>query len=377
MPEQIICCPGGENSQTGNAVRKRYAQIKIVACETIPKVKESLEKNGGAHVVPMWNSHQGEIEAANFVWNLIEDEKIKLSDLWAQRIEFWLVQRKGTTSSYGKIGSVKVAQAQCSNFLEKINAELEPRGLTTIAHDEFRNGAKWDGALVAPNQGENEDGFVVANKQTANANNFTTFVKLAPANEPMREMDHPVWLSGVAMRPLNDYLGDSEQSFFEQMFSSANQLSDIPKLLFVLKRTAKVGLIFEGARLYAADLLSAEEIESNDISIYEKAGMTPGHYTDELRNLFTQEFPALLANDFILHRGVNTCLFACPTLGIFSHGYEVDTVEPVFCFYISKLFELIDNGAKCTPEQTQLFEQHKDAWMEKGSNFIQFKVIDP
>src|SRR5512139_4107460 len=104
MPEQIICCPGGENSQTGNAVKKRYPQVEITACETIPKIKESLETNGGDHVVPMWNSHQGEIEVADFVWNTIEDGTNSLSDMWAQRIEFWFVQRKGTTSSFGKIG---------------------------------------------------------------------------------------------------------------------------------------------------------------------------------------------------------------------------------------------------------------------------------
>jgi|ERR1039457_772765 prephenate dehydratase len=375
MSEQVICCPGGEDSQIGSAVRKRYPQAKICKCESIPEVKESLEKNGGVYVVPVWNSHQGEIDAANFVWDLIEEARIKLSDIWAQRIEFWLVKRSGDTANYGKIGSVIVAQTQCSIFIKQRKAELICRKLTTIAHEEFRNGAEWDGVLVAPGQGENEAGFEVAERQTANANNFTTFVKLASSHEAVVDNTASVWLSGVAMRPLNDYLGDAEQSFFEQMFNSAKALNEIPRLIFAFRRTAKVGLLFEGARLYTGDLLNAEEIESGDISIYEEVGATSRFYTDELCNLFEQEFPALLNHDFVRHDGVKTCLFACPVLGIFTHGYEVETVEPVVRFYINKLFELIDNGADCTPEQTHLFKRHRVAWQEGGSEFMQFKVV--
>lgn len=375
MPNQSIACPGGENSQSGSAVRQRYPQASIQDSGTISDVQKKLEADNGLYVVPIWNSHQGEVKAADFVWNLIEDAKIKLSDIWAKRIEFWFVRRRDVTSKYGKIGSVTVAQTQCSNFLLLKNAELVHCNLTTTAHDEYRKGANWDGVLVAPGQGKNEVGFEVVDKQTANANNFTTFVKLASSREPTFNEAASVWLSGVAMRPLGSNLGDAEQSFFEQLFDSAKSLDDIPRLIFVFKRTARVGLLFEGIRLYAGDLLDAEELESGDISVYDDAGAMSKFYTDELCSLFKHEFPDLLQDDFVLHRGVNTCLFSCPILGIFTHGYEVETVEPVVRFYINKLFELIDNGAECTPEQAQLFERHKDAWQERRSEFMQFKVV--
>lgn len=375
MPDQSIACPGGASSQTGSAVRQRYPQAPITDSGTISDVQKKLDTDGGLYVVPVWNSHQGEVKAADFVWNLIEEAKIKLSDIWAKRIEFWLVRRCDATVTYGKIGSVTVAQTQCSNFLRLKNAELVHCTLTTTAHEEYRKGAEWDGVLVAPGQGESEAGFEVADKQTANANNFTTFVKLASSREPTSNEATPVWLSGVAMRPLESNLGDAEQSFFEQLFDSAKVLDDIPRLIFVFKRTARVGLLFEGARLYGGDLLDAEELESGDISVYEEAGSMSKFYTDELCSLFEHEFPALLQDDFVLHRGVNTCLFSCPALGIYTHGYEVETVEPVVRFYISKLFELIDSGAKCTQVQTQLFERHKDTWQDRRSEFMQFKVI--
>lgn len=374
MPDQLLC-PGGATSQTGSAIRQRYPEAQISDSGTISDVQKKLEIDGGTYVVPIWNSHQGEVKAADFVWNLIEEAKIRLSDIWAKRIEFWFVRKRGVTATYGKIGSVTVAQTQCSNFLRLKNAELVHCALTTTAHEGYRNGAEWDGVLVAPGQGENEANFEVADRQTANQNNFTTFVRLVSSRESTSNEAAKIWLSGVAMRPLGTNLGDTEQSFFEQLFDSASDLNEIPKLIFVFKRTAKVGLLFEGARLYAGDLLDAEEIEGGDISIYEDAGAISKFYTDELCGLFQQEFPDLLQDDFVLHRGVNTCLFSCPTLGIYTHGYEVETVEPVVRFFISKLFEIIDNGAKCSTAQSQLFERHKDAWQDKKSEFMQFKVV--
>ena len=235
MPDQHILCPGGATSQTGSAVRQRYPDAQISDSGTISDVQKRLEIDGGLYVVPIWNSHQGEVKAADFVWNLIEETKIKLSDIWAKRIEFWFVRRRDVTATHGKIGSVTVAQTQCSNFLRLKNAELIHCTLTTTAHEAYRNGAEWDGVLVAPGQGESEAGFEVADKQTANSNNFTTFVELASSREPTLNEASDIWLTGVAMRPLGANLGDAEQSFFEQLFDSVSDLNDIPRLIFVFK----------------------------------------------------------------------------------------------------------------------------------------------
>ncbi len=170
-------------------------------------------------------------------------------------------------------------------------------------------------------------------------------------------------------------LGDAEQSFFEELLDAVADVNDIPKLIFVLKRTAKVGLLFEGVRLHAGDLLDADEEESADISVYEEAGAMANFYTEELQDLFAKEFPDLQDEDFILHRGVNTCLFACPPLGLYTHGFEIETVELVVRFYISKLFQCWDNGAKCTQVQAKFFKRYKKAWEEKRSKFMRFKVI--
>jgi hypothetical protein len=123
--------------------------------------------------------------------------------------------------------------------------------------------------------------------------------------------------------------------------------------------------------------LDAEEQEQGEIVVYEEAGATAKPYTEELHNLFLRNFPGLNTDDFVLHRGVNAYQFSCPPLGLYTHGYEEETVEPVIRFYISRLFQLWDDGAKCTQEQTDFFERHQEAWKEKGSDFIQFRAVEP
>lgn len=377
MPPLTIFCPGGANSQSGTAVKERYPDALIESCGKIPDVLSMLPINDGPFVIPVWNSHEGEVKAASYVWDSIQDAKIKITDAWAKGIEFWFVRRSGPLTSHGKIGSVIVAGTQCSGFFQRQKAVLEKCELTTVAFDKYKEGAEWDGVLIAPGQGENETGYEVVMRQTANPNNFTSFVRFVPSRTfAADEITATSWLTGVRMPAFGNSLGDAEQEFFDQLLAPITDLDEIPKLIFVFKRDAKVGLLFEGTQLHAGDLLDAEQLESGDIAIYEKAGATAKLYTTELKDLFDRQFRVLNEDDFILHSGVNTCLFACPPLGLYTHGYQIETVEPVVRFYISKLFQLWnDEILQCTTTQADFFERHKDSWLDKGSEFIRFKVV--
>jgi len=378
MPPKPIFCPGGESSQSGSAVKERYPNAPIKSCgDKIPDALSMSETHDGPFVIPIWNSHAGEVKAAAYVWDTIQDAKIKMTDAWAKTIDFWFVRRTGVPTAHGKIGSVVVAGTQCSGFFQRQNATLEKCDLTTVAFDKYREGMAWDGVLVAPGQGENEAGFEVVSKQTANPNNFTSFVRFVPSRAfAVNRAEIGSWLTGVRMRAFGVSLGDAEQTFFDELLGLVKDLKDMPKLVFVFNRDAKVGLLFEGMELHAGDLLDAEQLESDEISIYENAGATAKLYTTELNGLFDQNFHALIQDDFIIHSGVGTCLFACPPLGLYTHGYQVEMVEPVVRFYISKLFELWDDEVlKCTPAQAEFFARHKEAWLEKRSEFMQFKVV--
>jgi hypothetical protein len=380
MSRGIIFCPGGRISQTGTAASERYASVTIENCGKIPQVPLLLDSNPGPYVVPIWNSHQGEVKAADYVWNLVESGEVRISDIWAKKIEFWYVSRDSAATSYNKIGSVVVANTQCSGFLLKKGAALEAYDLTTTAFEEYRKGALLDGVLVAPGQGVNDPGYRVLEKATANPNNFTSFVRLV-ATRAFTSVgvpsDQRPWFTGVTLRPLNMSLGEGEQSFFARILENVRNVAEIPRLIFVVKRTAKVGLLFEGSRLQVGDLLDAEEMERGDISVFQDVGTADELYTEGLQNLFTGEFEALKGSDFILHLGISACLFACPPLRLYTHGYEVQSVEPVVRFYVSKLFELWDDGdLTCNADEEAFFRRHEQAWRERRSEFIDFTKVD-
>ncbi len=377
MSGERIFCPGAMDSQTGVAVRARYPHGDIQNCGSIASIPALLDQCSGPFVVPIWNSHAGEVKAAEFVWNSLTDSKIKISDIWPSKIEFSYVTRRGAQTAHHKVGSVTVARQQCSEFLTRRQLELVERGLTTIAYEEYRNGASWDGVLVAPGQGEKDSGYRVVTRHTANPNNFTSFVKII-SSRAFRHKREGVYLTGVAMRPLERSLGEAEQAFFERLLERIETVEDIPRLLFVIKRTSKVGLLFEGARLDRRDLLAADDIDTGDISVFDEVGVTSGRYAIQVLELCAKEFPRLLKYDFLLHRGVNTCLFGCPPLGLFTHGFEIETVEPVVRFYINKLFELWDSESlRCTEEQEAFFRRHKRLWMSEKSRFMTFVEIGP
>lgn len=376
MPPSVVFCPGGTTSQTGAAVRDRYPDAQIKSCGKIPAVLDMLPTEVGPYVIPIWNSHEGEVMMASYFWNSIEEQTINIEDVWAKPINFWFVRRAGTQAAYGFVGSVAVAGTQCSGFLEKRALTLVKRDLTTTAFDEFRLGAEWDGVLVAPGQGD-ESGFEISEKDTANPNNFTTFVRLVPRRAFSPSSSKTInTLTGIRMRAFDVTLRDDEVEFFDRLLGSVTEVSNLPKLVFVFDRDSKVGLLFEGVRIYAADLLDAEQLNDDSIAVFENAGETLVPYSAELKQLFSSNFPTLATKDFIKHLGVKSCLFACPPLGIYTHGFEPTRVEPVVRYYISKLFSLWDEGVlECTEDQKAFFERHHESWAEKRSEFVEFETV--
>jgi len=182
-------------------------------------------------------------------------------------------------------------------------------------------------------------------------------------------------MSGVKMPAFGHSLSDAAQTFFDQLFSAASDINSVPRLLFVFKRTASVGLLFEGQKLTQGDLLDVEEIGTEEISVFEEVGAIAHKYSDGLRELCQSEFKDLVDHEFVFHQGVSTCLYACPPLGFYTHGYEPGAVEPVVRFFIGAMFQLIENGVKCTQDQAAFFQRYCDEWRNKGSKFVTFHQV--
>lgn len=371
-----IFCPGGITSQTGTAVRARHPHAKIEkAGDAVSDVEALLEKNDGPYAIPIWNSHQGAIKPASFIWKRVQNGVVWITDLWAKRIEFWWLRRIGDKSSNKEIGSVSVAEMQCSAFLQKKGLKLIGRTLTTVAYDDYVAGKPWDGVLVADGHFGDKKLFEIIDKTTANPNNFTSFIEFEVARGQKNKARHNHWLTGITMPRLDTSVPEVTRALFTEILM-AQKIDDLPKLAFVFDWIDRVGLLFEGPKLLQGDVLDAESLENHEIEVHEEVGCIRTAYNKDLLSLFRSEFQELTSKDFILHEGANTCLFLCPPLGLYTHGFEVATVDPVFRFYIGRLFYLWSTkDMECTTEQKKFFERHRKAWGKNGIDFIKFHNI--
>lgn len=378
MSGQSILCYAGSISQTGQAVARRFPAVTIVPYSSFEEIAELLKTAVEPIAVPVWNSHKGEIRASE-VWERVISRRACISDLWPSRIEFWLIIRCESLSKVKRVCSVHVAKEQCSKLLETLGVEFKGFDSTVEAFRAFSVESSFDAVLIAPDPKELSDFFSIATRETANPNNFTAFALLnARGRFGDDRLPEGASFTAVSMPAFRSSPTDDQREFFERLFQTAQDLDELPRLLFVFDRreeAASVGLLFQGPVLMESDLLSADIMEKDEIQVIEEAGNSSAKYVAELHVFLAEHFPALQDGDFIKHRGDNAWLFACPTLGIYTHGYDEEVVESAFRYYVTKVFSLLSDGLQCTPAQRLFFAVHESHWQERDTEFIEFKLV--
>lgn len=394
MSEPKLIVYKGPSSQTGIAVQEEFPNIdsqwkneSFWKNKTFDNIKDMLSSETILAVLPMWNSHKGEIRFSH-VLEMLFEQQVKLYTLWSGLIIFECISRlERGTDDIKKIISVVVAEEQCSNFLDKLHAEFLGRGSTLDAYEEFCRDSNIDAALCAP--GQNKNGFNVLCSNAANPTNFTVFVLLGclgSANWSDNE-----WGSfyknlnpkirvyfGVQMPIQSVAFSDDQQALFSELTGEAETIDDIPKILFVTRRTPdKCGILIEASDVVLPDNILTEEGYSTELEVIQDIGTTHSVYTEKIYEFFCRELPSVVGPDFIRHKSNknDTCFFACPSLGIIMHGFEDEVVEPVARLLIYKYFELIDAGIGCSNTQRDFFEKHKESYYEHGMDFIKFVDI--
>lgn len=368
----------GKTSQTGLAVGARFPKAAIASFEDFTDVAGLLESSALPIAVPVWNSHEGEIRKSS-VWEHLLSERGRLIDLWPSPIQFWFISRRAGSEGISRICSVFVAEKQCSEFLKQYKAEFVPYSSTVEALEKFDQDPNLDGALIAPNQVESREGISIISRETANANNFTSFVLLCSRKNAVQVPGKGgVWLTGVSMPTLTRYLTDAQKDFFSHLLDTCEHIDDTPRPLFVFNRvdeSASVGILFEGPQLQGTDLLAAEEVDVSAVQVFEEIGTLAHPYAAAVKSLLEDNFPPLLSGDFVKHLARGACFFSCKELGLFTHGYDASTVEPVFRYYVARLFRLIENGAQCTPSQRAFFDKYRSEWLKRDAEFCEFTVV--
>lgn len=393
MPEPILIVYSGPSSQTGIATLNEFPDIgdiwkneKYWKGKTFDHIKTELLKNQVLAIIPMWNSHRGELRFS-YVLEMLFQKQVKLYTLWPNLIVFvCIVKDDIDIDQITKITSVHVALEQCSLFMEKIKAEFIPEESTLDAVKEFENNPEIDAALCTPGQ---DDGFNVLCKNAANPINFTTFALLGCTDSENWTEEEWGSFDGSMSKPSKVYYGvqmpirsvafsDDQKRLFIDLTDEAISIDDIPKIVFVTERTPdQCGLLIESSTSVLPDNILTEDGYSTEIEVIQDIGKSHSAYTKKIYDFLIDGFAPEMRHDFIRHSSLNndTCFFACPTLGIMIHGFEDNIVEPVMKQIVDKYFELYINGINCSDAQRKFFEKYKKAYFNQGVDFINFTDV--
>lgn len=387
MPEPDTLAFKGPTSQTGQATLREFPGINLVQNEpTLEEIINAVKTTKHFGVLPMWNSHVGEIKELE-VLKLLFERSAKLLRLWPSSIMFeCLLSKKATVSGeIHSIISVGVAEVQCSKFIEKTGAKFTSRKSTLDAYREFRNSSNYDSVLSAP--GQNKDGFSVYSPDVANPLNFTTFALLNHVkSHEWQSGEWGTWYNilfpeigvffGVEMPISAVSLSEDQQQLLDDLTTEATRIDDIPKVVFIARRREdSCGLLFEASERVIDEDIITEEGYSAKINIIPEIGAYNKRYSERAYEYLSQHHNPILTHDFIRHHGKETCFYACPPLGLITHGFEHSVVEPVVRRIITKYFELFVSGMSCSATQHDFFERHKPSYLDKGPNFISFHDV--
>jgi len=377
----------GKTSQTGLATLDRFPNLSFEGdMETFEDIINLIQKGQILVVLPLWNSHVGEItktEALETIFN----NAAKIEELWPFRIRFECVSRKNNLKDIKTITIVFAAEAQCSIFLKKLRCKKFKS--TIEAYNAFIKDETFDAVLCAPKQWDGKL-FKRLNDDVANPFNFTTFVLLGNVDckdwkgtewKSLRKAGLPkeYYIFGVEMPIPLPVMTKEQHSFLEDLTKDSQSIDDIPRIIFISrKQTIACDMLIELPIETSLDI-SVMSLKGNgyfpNIVVKRELGKINKKYTEALMKFLDKEFPEILSYDFVQHIGTKTCLYACPELNIIVHGFDKDIVEAVVRIIINKYFELIDNGISCTTSQKRLFNRYKKSYYKKGSDFIVFKRL--
>jgi len=385
MSEPRMVVFKGEKSQTGIATLQEFSGIKFQGeKEKFSDIAEMLTREPILAVLPLWNSHVGEIPRTRIFDSLFEN-KTRLYRVWPKSIEFECLSKLANgNDTVRTVVSVHVAEIQCSRFIIQKGAKFEAEDSTTESYKRFREDSAIDAALCAP--GQNEHGFRVLSTNAANPMNFTSFVLLGCSDS--KDWSNEEWGSlygslnpsegvylGVQM-PILSVASEDQEALLDDLMVDAENVDEIPKIIFVTKTPPdRCKLLIEASTNVSTSDILTEEGYSNEISVNQDLGQTNSRYPTRIRDFIGDNFADSIKHDFIRHIGTQTCFFACLPLGIVTHGFDEHVVEPVVKRIITKYFELLDIGINCSPTQSKFFKKNKKAYYKHGMDFIHFTDV--
>lgn len=386
MPINKFIVFKGAGSMTGKATKRKFPGLAFENGKEFNDILETLVEGKSLAILPLWNSHVGEIARAKIIEYMIE-RGLLIHSIWPDWIEFACIVRKGTRQENIKsvISMEGVADKQCSGFIDKIGAKFSGKNSTKDAYDEFNKNNNFDAVLCNAELCDRNTQEVLE-EDVSNELNFTTFVLLGKDSESewigenwdvLREVALPkeCRISCVEMPAIEGTLSEDQHVMFDMLVEDCKHINEIPKIIFVSEREGgeKVGLVLE---YKASDDKGFPDIGiMSDVRIQNNAGSTKTLYAESIRGFISNRYNDFLNNDFVKHIGDSSCFYSSPPLNIMTHGFDQKVVEALVRESIKQHFSAIEKGVTCGNDQKKIFEKYKKDYHEKGNNFPYFKDL--
>lgn len=389
----------GKDSQTGIAFKKEFditnskdsitlsgREVSVTSL-SFEDIRDILKDDSYIALLPIWNSHEGEIEIS-FSLRMLFEDNIKLLHLWPKDIFFECIINNDEVVEKNVL-SVEVAQQQCSKFLDRSDLNFEKAKSTVDAYNRFKNDpGKYHAVLIPPEM--NKDGFSVLESHAENPLNFTTFSLLGSNHDEstfnvewheLRNKVFPgnVYFSGIQM-PLGTNFTENQNALFDQFLLEADSVESIPKAIFVADHndSSECRIIFEvsNEKMSLHEILDSDGLDESILVLDDVGSMANSYSKRVMEHLYSKDLVG--SNDFVKHVGTDACFFACPALGILTHGFSEETTEAIVKRMIEKCLELLvrqDFSPKQGTILSNFFDKYKDSYKASSTEFIEFQSL--
>lgn len=329
-------------------------------------------------IVPLWNSNTGTIDMDE---KKVQTAKILLGeagnivDLWPEEIIYELgVQGNGQLFVDCDIYSVKVANDQCSRFLQTIGVRgserFKPRPTTTDAAKAFLDSARQGDGLLCSSELLNDNGFTPKGNQ-ANPFNMTVFSTINLLPVQVEKQGNIYSLACILTEVNGNNLSTDFVDYWKNLFSeqAAEQTKDLllemPKIVFILRyEGSKALLLLEmpspdfSENPWPApdiDVDSSGEMRSDIISCEQVGGIFESYVATE-RSLFLNNFKQRDI-DVIFYGSEKSFLWGSPALNIFVHGYDPSLVKECARLQVVRLRDLMNYGIPMSQSAQEILKR--------------------
>jgi len=366
---KVVAVVGDKNSMSSLALLTYHPMFKLHSCKKMPEVIEYI-KQGQEGFLPFWNSHAGEVTQSTVIDSL-DNEEVMVTEMLPEEIKFSCISKQDTrVIKEDKVISVHVAEQQCSAFINETGIVFTPGASTTQAFDRFK---KEDfKAFLGAKENIEDTAFHLYQENVSNPYNFTSFALLQKYSP---QIEGEKILSLVEMPNPSENDGSIQHMFLDTLFGdSGESMDDLAKPTFIrLKEDGRIHLIIEHHDEAGEDIIS-EDSDELEVTT-KKIGSLDKPYGLLAKNMLSNTFGLNNgSHDFLKHIGTQSCLFFCPALNIYLHGYNAGIVEDFIRRVLEKYFVKYSEGLSINGEQQVFFDRNFDAF--KASSMREFEFVD-